>query len=85
MLGLHPRDDDPGRPRLEPRDVGPGGGFADFPEFGILGRILDQDTRIMHLNQAGLRASPGRGNVLGVYQESRIRHLHRSLDEFLAR
>jgi phenylpropionate dioxygenase-like ring-hydroxylating dioxygenase large terminal subunit len=85
VLGLQPRVDDPARPRLEPHDVAPGGCFADFPEFGILGQILDQDTRIMHLNQAGLRASPQRGNVLGVYQESRIRHLHRTLDEFVAR
>ncbi len=73
---LHAGDDDPGRPPAGAPRRRAGRRLRRLPAFGILGQILDQDTRIMHLNRAGLRAPPGRGNVSGVYQESRCRHLH---------
>ena len=72
-------------PALTPTDLGPDDRFGDIPAFGILGEILDQDVTIMGLNQAGLRASRQPGLKLGVYQESRIRHYHRTLDRFISR
>ena len=35
--------------------------------------------------QAGFRASMKRGQTLANYEEVRIRHLHRTIDEYLAR
>jgi hypothetical protein len=47
--------------------------------------VIDQDMGNMPYVQEGLLAS-GTGTVhLGRYQESRIRHFHRTLDKYLAR
>ena len=85
VLGLHARPPAGTAPALTPTDLGPDDRFGDIPAFGILGEILDQDVTIMGLNQAGLRASRQPGLKLGVYQESRIRHYHRTLDRFISR
>jgi phenylpropionate dioxygenase-like ring-hydroxylating dioxygenase large terminal subunit len=85
VLGLHERPPLGMAPALTPTDLGPDDRFGDIPAFGILGDILDQDVTIMGLNQAGLRTSRQPGLKLGVYQESRIRHYHRTLDHFTAR
>lgn len=59
--------------------------WAAADELPILGAVIDQDMQNVPLVQRGLRAS-GRGEVqLAAYQESRIRHLHRTLDRYLAR
>lgn len=59
--------------------------WAAADELPILGAVIDQDMQNMPLVQRGLRAS-GRGEVqLAAYQESRIRHMHRTLDRYLAR
>jgi len=60
-----------------------GEGFADAPELGYLGPILDQDTRTVARVQRGLRASPRTETVLAHTQEVRIRHFHRLLEEYL--
>jgi phenylpropionate dioxygenase-like ring-hydroxylating dioxygenase large terminal subunit len=50
-----------------------------------LAHIYDQDTTNLKLQWQGVRASAKEGQTLGRYQEIRIRHLHRTIDEYLAR
>lgn len=73
-----------GRPAPVPlRWLGEAEPWAAAEELPILGAVIDQDMQNMPWVQRGLRAS-GRGTVqLGAYQESRIRHFHRTLDRYL--
>jgi len=45
--------------------------------------VFDQDMSNIPFVQKGLRAARKQGVTLGNYQESRIRHLHRTLDRYL--
>ena len=49
-----------------------------------LGQIFDQDTGNMGWMQEGMLTSRKKAGVLANYQESRIRHMHMTLDEYLA-
>jgi phenylpropionate dioxygenase-like ring-hydroxylating dioxygenase large terminal subunit len=51
---------------------------------GILGAIYDQDTANMAAQTRGFKASRKRGQTLGNYQEMRIRHLHQTVERYLA-
>ncbi len=57
--------------------------WADAPELGYLGRILDQDTATLGRVQRGLEAATGPDLTLADYQESRIRHFHDTLGSYL--
>ena len=46
--------------------------------------VLDQDTDIMRWQREGMYASEKGAETLSIYQESRIRHLHDTLDSYLA-
>lgn len=59
-------------------------GFADVPELGFLGPILDQDTATVGRVQRGLRASVRDEVLLARTQEVRIRHFHQVLGEYLS-
>ena len=48
-----------------------------------LGHVFDQDTDNLALQYRGFQASKKRGQTLGNYQESRIRHFHQTLDRYL--
>ena len=48
-----------------------------------LGPVYDEDTGNLELQQQGFKTSRKRGLTLGNYQESRIRRVHLTLDEFL--
>jgi phenylpropionate dioxygenase-like ring-hydroxylating dioxygenase large terminal subunit len=73
-----------GRPPAAPtRHLEPGQRWADAPELGYLGRILDQDTATLARVQHGLESSAGPDVTLARYQESRIRHFHATLGEYL--
>ncbi len=50
-----------------------------------LSYVLDQDTDNFKRQWRGIRASRKGKQTLGNYQESRIRHFHRTLDTYLAR
>jgi nitrite reductase/ring-hydroxylating ferredoxin subunit len=52
---------------------------------GPVGAVLDQDTANIGGLMAGVKASPKSGFTVSNYQESRIRHFHRTLDEYIAR
>ena len=57
--------------------------WADVKELPILGAVIEQDMENMPLVHEGLLAS-GTGRVqLADYAESRIRHFHARLDDFL--
>jgi nitrite reductase/ring-hydroxylating ferredoxin subunit len=58
--------------------------WADAPELGVLGAIANQDTSNMAATQRGLR-NLDRPITLGRYVDTRIRHYHALLDEYIAR
>ena len=57
--------------------------WSDVPELSYFGPVLDEDQAIMPRVQRGLRASRKPGVSLGVYQESRIRHFRKTLEEYV--
>jgi phenylpropionate dioxygenase-like ring-hydroxylating dioxygenase large terminal subunit len=58
--------------------------WSSAAELSALGPIFDQDWGNIPYVQIGLEASPDNHVQLGNYQESRIRHFHRTLDKYLA-
>ncbi|WIA59098.1 hypothetical protein N6H05_25595 (plasmid) [Sphingobium sp. WTD-1] len=48
------------------------------------GRILDQDTDNLFLQQEGLEAAAKKSLTLGNYQEVRIRHFEQAIDHYVA-
>ena len=65
--------------------LGPDQKWADAPELGSAAMVADQDTDNLMRIQKGLRASKKPGVTLARYQESRIRHFHATLDNYMAR
>jgi phenylpropionate dioxygenase-like ring-hydroxylating dioxygenase large terminal subunit len=59
--------------------------WADAPELGVLGAVLDQDSENMELTHEGLKVSKNQRVELGDYQEVRVRHIHQTLDHYLNR
>ena len=55
------------------------------PGIGAAADVTDQDTDNLKRIQRGIRASKKAGATLSVYQESRIRHFHDTLDAYMAR
>jgi phenylpropionate dioxygenase-like ring-hydroxylating dioxygenase large terminal subunit len=67
------------------RYLGPEESWADAAELGVFGRVFNQDGSTFGRVQRGLRASVRPSTTLARYQESRIRHFHATLDQYLAR
>lgn len=81
---LWPHPEDQPRPEAPPvRDITGDEKWADFMELTWLGPVFDQDMANMARIQAGLKAMPKGGITLSAYQESRIRHYHTVLEDFL--
>lgn len=59
--------------------------WTDAEELGRLGPVLNQDANNIPEIQRGLKALArfGRGLTLSRYQESRIRHFHKTLQEYV--
>lgn len=58
--------------------------FASVPQVDpFLASVLDQDTDIMRWQLEGMYTSGKGAATLSLYQESRIRHLHDTLDKYL--
>ncbi|MEU1275461.1 aromatic ring-hydroxylating dioxygenase subunit alpha [Streptomyces sp. NPDC005799] len=77
-----------GQPRPEPAKVHwleRDGDWLDAPELGSLGAIVNQDRINMPEIQRGLKALPRTkpGITLASYQESRIRHFHARLMDYI--
>ncbi len=85
VMILKPVKEGAERPAAVPfRLLGPDEPWSTAKELPILGPVIDQDMENMPFVQEGLHAS-GTGTVhLSRYQESRIRHFHRTLDRYLA-
>jgi phenylpropionate dioxygenase-like ring-hydroxylating dioxygenase large terminal subunit len=65
-------------------EIGEHDTFASVPSVDpFLASVLDQDTDIMRWQREGMYASLKGAETLSVYQESRIRHLHDTLDKYL--
>jgi nitrite reductase/ring-hydroxylating ferredoxin subunit len=62
-----------------------GENFADITELGLLGPVFDQDYFNLPYIQEGLHTTRKPGITLANYQESRIRHFHRLLEQALER
>ena len=58
--------------------------WHDVPGMGSAADVTDQDTENLKRMQRGIRASKKPGATMSVYQESRIRHFHRTLEAYLA-
>jgi phenylpropionate dioxygenase-like ring-hydroxylating dioxygenase large terminal subunit len=84
IMLLEPVPETGGRPAPAPtRYLAGDETWADAPELGYLGRILNQDGATFGRIQRGLHASAKPAITLGRYQESRIRHFHTTLDAYL--
>ena len=70
-------------PAMRPRLLEPGETWADVPELGFLGRILNQDSSTFGRIQRGLKASVRPALTLAHYQEVRIRHFHTTLQAYI--
>jgi nitrite reductase/ring-hydroxylating ferredoxin subunit len=78
----------PGEPKPAPapiRWLAEGEDFADITELGLLGPVFDQDYFNLPFLQEGLHTTRKPGITLANYQESRIRHFHHLLEEWLSR
>ncbi|HLG90102.1 MAG TPA: aromatic ring-hydroxylating dioxygenase subunit alpha [Alphaproteobacteria bacterium] len=82
---LLPYAGDASRPSAPTRVLGDSENFADVPELSYYGPVIDQDALMMPRVQRGLRSSWKGRVTLSRYQESRIRHMRRTLAEYLAR
>lgn len=72
------------RPAAAPIHViDPNEPFSSAEELGALGPVFDQDDSNMGAVQKGMKASRKGTVSLASYQESRIRHLHQTLDKYL--
>jgi hypothetical protein len=72
----HPEPPEPIRLEIEQS-------YTEVEALGWLGKIYDEDTGNLQLQQQGLKTSR-KGLTLGNYQEVRIRRMHMTLQEFLA-
>ena len=81
---LHPIPEDGrdykvvGEKRIEPDEL-----WADVPEMGVYGPIVDQDIPNLRRLTKGLKATRKPGITLGQYQEVRVRHFQKTWDEYM--
>ena len=83
LLHPAPTDGDP-PPPAAPFWLDEGQSWTKAPGFEALGMVIDQDMANLPRIQRGLRAASHSTITLSDYQELRLRHFHRRLDEVLA-
>jgi hypothetical protein len=76
--GSHP-------PVGKPTIVGVNESWHAVPGMGSAADVTDQDTENLKRIQRGIRASKKPGATMSVYQESRIRHFHKTLEAYMAK
>jgi nitrite reductase/ring-hydroxylating ferredoxin subunit len=69
----------------EPQVVGPDASLHEAPQLGGYCAVFDEDSSNLAALQRGLKTMRTFGPVTGDYQEARIRHFHRQLDEYIER
>ena len=78
---------DPSQPRPAPAPVHwleADQPWTDAPELGMLAQVFEQDMSNLRQVQRGL-ASLRKGVTLATYQETKVRHFHSVLDQWIAR
>lgn len=80
---LHPRPDGEEPAPAEEIRLAPGAPWASVAELGGYGPVFDQDMPNVRRVQRGLRATRKPTVTLSAYQESRIRHFHQVLSEYV--
>ncbi|MBM3670933.1 MAG: aromatic ring-hydroxylating dioxygenase subunit alpha [Actinobacteria bacterium] len=86
IMRLHPVPDLGERPPpVAVHHLGLDDPFDLAPELGGLVEIFRQDSMNLPKVQRGLKSSGASTVNFGLYQESRLRHYHATLDEYLAR
>lgn len=58
--------------------------YTMAPELGMLAKVFNQDQYNLAAVQKGLHSSPKKEVVFAQYQETKIRHFHRTLNEWLS-
>lgn len=76
--GSHP-------PPVKPTRIGIEDSWHLVPGIGSAADVTDQDTDNLKRIQRGVRAAKKPGVTFSQYQESRIRHFHRTLDAYMAK
>jgi hypothetical protein len=71
-------------PPAKERKLGVDDPWTDAPELGMLAKVFEQDVFNMAKVQKGLETTRKPGVTFSNYQESKIRWLHRLLDEFVS-
>ena len=66
------------------RWLGPDDRWTDVVELGSLARVFDQDDFNIEQVQRGLHTTRKPGVTLSVYQESKVRHFHHLLDQWMS-
>ncbi|WP_237443672.1 aromatic ring-hydroxylating oxygenase subunit alpha [Sinobacterium norvegicum] len=66
----------------EPIELGIDQSYTDAKELGWLAPVYDEDTSNLQMQTLGLKGA-SKGVSLGNYQESRIRRVHKTLDNFM--
>jgi phenylpropionate dioxygenase-like ring-hydroxylating dioxygenase large terminal subunit len=84
LLKPRPTDGTPVQP-AEPVSLKVEESYTTVPGIDpYVGHVFDQDTGNMQAAHEGALASAKSGGTLGNYQEVRIRHMHQTLDKYLA-
>lgn len=83
LMMLSPFPEGARPPAARPIVLGFDDPWTDVAELGRLAVIFEQDMANLGPVQRGLHASVKPGVTLGRYQESRIRHYHRTLQSYL--
>lgn len=83
IMLLHPRPAHGQAQTAAEHWLEPGESWTHAPGFELLGMVIDQDMANLPRVQRGLRAAQHRNIVLADYQEVRLAHFHRRLDQQL--
>ena len=65
--------------------LGPDDDWVEAPELGFLAKIFNQDSRNLPFVQQGLHATQRPALQLASYNETKLRHFHKLLDEWVQR
>lgn len=77
----HPQKAPP--PPPEPLVLGVEDSYTKEERLGRLGEVYDQDTDNLYAQTRGFKACAKGGQTLGNYQEVRLRHLHKRVEDYL--
>lgn len=77
----HPDKEPP--PPPEPRILDVEDSYTEEEKLGRLGMVYDQDTDNLYAQTRGFKACAKGGQTLGNYQEVRLRHLHKRVEDYL--